>query len=358
MTLIPAVVQFGFVATFGAACPLALLFALLSDWVEIHLDARLFIRPVAECALGMGIWFRMQEASRAWRASAGRAGRPGRAAPRSLAGGLGVPAGLLSLLPAARPLPVEPGQRPAAASPASRWRHPARLQRCEQPPVQVRSPGAGLPLEGRGGIERGGAAPGGAGRRRGSCGRGGAGRHPKGPGWEGLAPLSPASRAAMPEGISLGRDSALGARGLSPAAGSGWQAEKGVGTSACPPPPLGSRRYQASWEDDGHHSRTYWTLGPSVRPSSRCSRRRGPQDAGPRSHPRAPPKVSAWSSEWAWRRPRAGAPALLPRADGGPLRLRLPAWPLSRGPWARQGPWKLGWSALRPLPFPEFPFLR
>lgn len=312
MTLIPAVVQFGFVATFGAACPLALLFALLSDWVEIHLDARLFIRPVAECALGMGIWFRMQEASRAWRASAGRAGRPGRAAPRSLAGGLGVPAGLLSLLPAARPLPVEPGQRPAAASPASRWRHPARLQRCEQPPVQVRSPGAGLPLEGRGGIERGGAAPGGAGRRRGSCGRGGAGRHPKGPGWEGLAPLSPASRAAMPEGISRGRDGALGARGLSPAAGSGWQAEKGVGTSACPPPPLGSRRYQASWEDDGHHSRTYWTLGPSVRPSSRCSRRRGPQDAGPRSHPRAPPKVSAWSSEWAWRRPRGRRPCSTP----------------------------------------------
>lgn len=122
----------------------------------------------------------------------------------------------------------------------------------------------------------------------------------------------------MPEGISRGGDGALGARGLSPAAGSGRQAEKGVGTSACPPPPLGSRRYQAFWEDDGHYSRTYWTLGPSVRPSSRCSRCRGPQDAGPRSHPRAPPKVSAWSSGWAWLRPRGRRPCSTPEGRRWP----------------------------------------
>ena len=70
MTLIPAVLQFGFVTTFGAACPLAPLFALLSNWVEIHLDARQFIRRVAERAQDMGIWFRRLEASRTWRASA------------------------------------------------------------------------------------------------------------------------------------------------------------------------------------------------------------------------------------------------------------------------------------------------
>ena len=70
MTLIPAVLQFGFVTTFGSDCPLAPLFALLSNWVEIHLDARQFIRRVAERVLDMGIWFRMLKASRTWRASA------------------------------------------------------------------------------------------------------------------------------------------------------------------------------------------------------------------------------------------------------------------------------------------------
>ena len=68
MTLIPAVLQFGFVTTFGAACPLAPLFALLSNWVEIHLDARQFIRRVAMLALDMGIWLGMLDASRSWRA--------------------------------------------------------------------------------------------------------------------------------------------------------------------------------------------------------------------------------------------------------------------------------------------------
>uniref|UniRef100_G1RU35 Anoctamin n=1 Tax=Nomascus leucogenys TaxID=61853 RepID=G1RU35_NOMLE len=46
------VLQFGFVTIFVAACPLAPLFALLNNWVEIRLDARKFVceyrRPVAE----------------------------------------------------------------------------------------------------------------------------------------------------------------------------------------------------------------------------------------------------------------------------------------------------------------------
>ncbi|OWK05466.1 hypothetical protein Celaphus_00002850 [Cervus elaphus hippelaphus] len=127
--------EFGFITTFGAACLLAPLFALLSNWVEIRLDARQFIRLPNSC----------------------------------------------------------------------RTPTTSQLQRSAQPPVRVRAPGAGLP------------------------GRGGA---------------------------------------ASPAA-----------------------RYRAFREDDAHYSRTYWTLGPPVRPSSRCSRCRGPQDAGPRSHPRTPPKA-------------------------------------------------------------------
>lgn len=53
--------QFGFVTIFVAACPLAPLFALLNNWVEIRLDARKFVceyrRPVAERAQDIGIWF-------------------------------------------------------------------------------------------------------------------------------------------------------------------------------------------------------------------------------------------------------------------------------------------------------------
>lgn len=53
--------QFGFVTVFVAACPLAPLFALLNNWVEIRLDARKFVceyrRPVAERAQDIGIWF-------------------------------------------------------------------------------------------------------------------------------------------------------------------------------------------------------------------------------------------------------------------------------------------------------------
>ncbi|XP_046941434.1 anoctamin-7 isoform X2 [Lynx rufus] len=54
------VLQFGFVTIFVAACPLAPLFALLNNWVEIRLDARKFVcehrRPVAERAQDIGIW--------------------------------------------------------------------------------------------------------------------------------------------------------------------------------------------------------------------------------------------------------------------------------------------------------------
>ncbi|XP_006902997.1 PREDICTED: anoctamin-7 [Elephantulus edwardii] len=55
------VLQFGFVTIFVAACPLAPLFALLNNWVEIRLDAHKFVcerrRPVAERAQDIGIWF-------------------------------------------------------------------------------------------------------------------------------------------------------------------------------------------------------------------------------------------------------------------------------------------------------------
>ncbi|KFQ75763.1 Anoctamin-7, partial [Phoenicopterus ruber ruber] len=60
------VLQFGFITIFVAACPLAPLFALLNNWVEIRLDAHKFIcdyrRPVAERTQGIGIWFSILEA--------------------------------------------------------------------------------------------------------------------------------------------------------------------------------------------------------------------------------------------------------------------------------------------------------
>ncbi|XP_039345620.1 anoctamin-7 isoform X2 [Mauremys reevesii] len=59
------VLQFGFITIFVAACPLAPLFALLNNWVEIRLDAQKFVceyrRPVAERAQGIGIWFYILE---------------------------------------------------------------------------------------------------------------------------------------------------------------------------------------------------------------------------------------------------------------------------------------------------------
>ncbi|XP_009585296.1 PREDICTED: LOW QUALITY PROTEIN: anoctamin-7-like, partial [Fulmarus glacialis] len=60
------VLQFGFITIFVAACPLAPLFALLNNWVEICLDAHKFVcdyrRPVAERAQGIGIWLSILEA--------------------------------------------------------------------------------------------------------------------------------------------------------------------------------------------------------------------------------------------------------------------------------------------------------
>ena len=52
--------QFGFITIFVAACPLAPLFALINNWVEVRLDAKKFIsdfrRPVVEKAHGIGVW--------------------------------------------------------------------------------------------------------------------------------------------------------------------------------------------------------------------------------------------------------------------------------------------------------------
>ncbi|XP_069805178.1 anoctamin-7 [Dendropsophus ebraccatus] len=60
------VIQFGFITIFVAAFPLAPLFALLNNWVEIRLDAQKFVceyrRPVAERAQNIGVWFLILEA--------------------------------------------------------------------------------------------------------------------------------------------------------------------------------------------------------------------------------------------------------------------------------------------------------
>ena len=57
------VLQFGFITIFVAAFPLAPLFALLNNWVEIRLDAQKFVcetrRAVAERAENIGIWFKI-----------------------------------------------------------------------------------------------------------------------------------------------------------------------------------------------------------------------------------------------------------------------------------------------------------
>ena len=59
------VVQFGFITVFVAAFPLAPLFALINNIVEIRLDARKFIcstrRPVGQQAKNIGIWFSILE---------------------------------------------------------------------------------------------------------------------------------------------------------------------------------------------------------------------------------------------------------------------------------------------------------
>ena len=55
------VLQFGFITIFVASFPLAPVFALLNNWVEIRLDAQKFIcdtrRAIAERAKDIGIWF-------------------------------------------------------------------------------------------------------------------------------------------------------------------------------------------------------------------------------------------------------------------------------------------------------------
>lgn len=56
--LFPAVIQFGFVSLFVASFPLAPLFALLNNVIEIRLDAKKFVtelrRPVAIRAKDIG----------------------------------------------------------------------------------------------------------------------------------------------------------------------------------------------------------------------------------------------------------------------------------------------------------------
>lgn len=60
------VLQFGFVTIFVAAFPIAPLFALLNNWVEIRLDANKFVtenrRAVAERAQDIGVWFTILDA--------------------------------------------------------------------------------------------------------------------------------------------------------------------------------------------------------------------------------------------------------------------------------------------------------
>ena len=57
--------QFGFITIFVAAFPLAPLFALLNNWVEIRLDAHKFVcetrRPVAERAHDIGVWYKIMD---------------------------------------------------------------------------------------------------------------------------------------------------------------------------------------------------------------------------------------------------------------------------------------------------------
>ena len=60
------VLQFGFITIFVAAFPLAPLFALLNNWIEIRLDAQKFVcemrRNVAERAQNIGVWFEILDA--------------------------------------------------------------------------------------------------------------------------------------------------------------------------------------------------------------------------------------------------------------------------------------------------------
>lgn len=55
--------QFGFITIFVAAFPIAPLFALLNNWLEVRLDAHKFVcetrRPVAERCQDIGVWFKI-----------------------------------------------------------------------------------------------------------------------------------------------------------------------------------------------------------------------------------------------------------------------------------------------------------
>ena len=61
-----AVLQFGFVTIFVAAFPLAPVFALFNNWIEIRLDAHKLLcetrRTVAERAQNIGIWYEILNA--------------------------------------------------------------------------------------------------------------------------------------------------------------------------------------------------------------------------------------------------------------------------------------------------------
>ena len=57
-------IQYGFVTVFVAAFPLAPLFALLNNWVEIRLDAHKYVnvlrRPISERAQDIGRFMTIQ----------------------------------------------------------------------------------------------------------------------------------------------------------------------------------------------------------------------------------------------------------------------------------------------------------
>ena len=61
MSILFSVIQYGFVTIFVAAFPLAPLFALINNVIEVRLDAYKFVtqwkRPVAERANDIGIWY-------------------------------------------------------------------------------------------------------------------------------------------------------------------------------------------------------------------------------------------------------------------------------------------------------------
>merc|ERR1719234_1534238 len=59
------VIQYGFITIFVTAFPLAPLFALLNNFLEIRLDAKKILelhrRPIAQKVRSIGIWFQIME---------------------------------------------------------------------------------------------------------------------------------------------------------------------------------------------------------------------------------------------------------------------------------------------------------